>query len=138
MIKLTAIIFALAIGILSVGCGNTSTVNASLGNEFTLAIKQTASISGEDLSIKFVDVTADSRCPSGVECPWAGEVKILLNIKTNGSTQQIEMTQLGTGDNEGQKVGNYIYKFTVEPYPVSTHQIEKSEYRLNMTITKTP
>jgi hypothetical protein len=123
---------------LLVGCMNGSTVNTSLGTEFTLAIEQTASISSENLSIKFVDVTADSRCPSDVECPWAGEVKILLDIKNNGSLQRVELSQLGAGNNEGQKFGDYYYKFKVEPYPVSTHEIKKSEYRLIMTVTKMP
>lgn len=136
MRKLIGILFTLTTVMLLLGCGSASTVNASLGKEFTLAIGQTATISGENLSIKFVDVTADSRCASDVECVWAGEVKVLLDIKSNGSSQQFELTQLGAGNAEGQKIGNYTYQFTVEPYPVSTHQIEKSEYRLVMTVSK--
>lgn len=52
--------------LLLAGCGsNTGEVQASLGQEFTLSINQTATISGQNLSIKFIDVTEDSRCPTG-------------------------------------------------------------------------
>jgi uncharacterized lipoprotein YajG len=135
MRKTVSVLFILTTILLLFGCAP-SKVKASLDKEFTLAIGQTANISGENLTIKLLDVTADSRCASDVECVWAGEVKVLLDINSSGSSQQFELTQLGAGNAEGQKIGNYTCKFTVEPYPISTHQIEKSEYRLKMTVSK--
>jgi hypothetical protein len=137
MRKFTVILLALtSVGFL-LSCSNgESTISISLAKEFTLTIGQTANISSENLTIKFVDVSSDSRCPSDVECPWAGQVKVILNIKNGSSSQQVELTQLGGGNAEGQKIGNYTYEFTVEPYPVSTHQIEKNEYRLLLTVSK--
>ncbi len=137
MKKLVGILLAATAVALLLSCsGSSANVSASLDKEFTLVIGQTAKISSENLTIKFMDVTADSRCPSDVECPWAGQVKVLLNIKSGSSSQEVELTQLGAGNDEGQKIGNYTYKFTVEPYPISTHQIEKSEYRLLLTVSK--
>ena len=137
MRKFLTVLFILTTISLLLGCAGTSTVNASLGKEFTLKIGQTANISGENLSIKFIDVTADSRCASDVECVWAGEVKVLLGITVNGSYQQVEMTQPGLVDaQDEQPVGVYKYQFTVEPYPISTKQIEKDDYRLIMTVSK--
>jgi hypothetical protein len=137
MRKFLTVLFILTTLSLLFGCAGTSTVNASLGKEFTLAIGKTANISGENLSIKFVDVTADSRCPSDVQCVWAGEVKVLLGITVNGSYQQVEMTQPGLVDaRDGQPVGAYTYHFSVEPYPISTKQIGKEDYRLKMTVSK--
>ncbi len=40
--------------------------NYAAGQEFQLAPGQQVSISGQDLSIKFVSVNEDSRCPTGV------------------------------------------------------------------------
>jgi hypothetical protein len=37
-----------------------------LGQEFQLSPGQQASITGQDISIEFVRVTEDSRCPTGV------------------------------------------------------------------------
>ncbi len=137
MRKIIGILFIFTTILLLISCTGTSTVNASLNKEFKLKIGQTANISGENMSIKFIDVTADSRCASDVECVWAGEVKVLLGITVNGSYQQIEMTQPGLVDaRDGQTVGVYKYQFTVEPYPISTKQIEKEDYRLKMTVSK--
>jgi hypothetical protein len=37
-----------------------------LGQEFQLSPGQTASVTGQSLSIEFVRITDDSRCPTGV------------------------------------------------------------------------
>ena len=44
----------------------------TLTDSFSLAIGQSASIDGEGLGIKFVDISADSRCPLEVLCIWQG------------------------------------------------------------------
>ena len=41
-------------------------VQASLGQEFTLKLGQSARIQSEGLTLTFNDVSEDSRCPSGV------------------------------------------------------------------------
>jgi hypothetical protein len=121
---------------LLIGC-TSNTVKASLGKEFTLAIGQSASFSSENLKIEFLDITGDSRCAKDVECFWAGEVSCSLQITQNGISEQVKLTQPGLSDaGAGQTVGNYNYKFTVEPYPESTKEIEKKDYRLKMTVTK--
>lgn len=137
MRKLIVLLVILTTVSLLIGCTGSNTVKTSLDEEFTLAIGQTASISDENLKIKFLDVTADSRCAKDVQCPWAGEVKCLLKITSDGAAQQIEMKQPGLSNSDaGQKVGNYTYKFTVEPYPESTKEIQKADYRLIMTVGK--
>ena len=34
----------------------------------------------EDLEVRFVEVVEDSRCPKNVNCIWAGEVTILVEV----------------------------------------------------------
>jgi hypothetical protein len=34
--------------------------------------------------------------------------------------------------------GSYLFTFSVEPYPEAGKEIEKSEYRLNLVVTKAP
>ena len=121
---------------LLIGC-TSNTVKASLGKEFTLAIGQNATFSSENLKIVFLDITEDSRCAKDVECFWAGQVSCVLQITQNGISEQVKLTQPGLSNtSDGQTVGNYNYRFTVEPYPVSTKQIEKKDYRLKMTVNK--
>ncbi len=42
-----------------------STSTGALGQTFVLALGQSATVTGEGLTITFTDVTEDSRCPTG-------------------------------------------------------------------------
>jgi hypothetical protein len=110
----------------------------TLGESFSLAVGQSALIDGEDLAIKFMDVIADSRCPSGVECIWQGEVACLVEITHSGTAQQKVLTYPGlTQEPSKFQFGPYQFAFSVEPYPEAGKEIKKSEYRLNLLVTKT-
>ena len=109
-----------------------------LGESFSLAIGQSASIDGEDLAIKFIHVVADSRCPSDVVCIWQGEVACLVEVTYSGTGQQMVLTYPGlTQEPSESQFGSYQFTFSVEPYPEAGKEIGKSEYRLNLLITKT-
>jgi hypothetical protein len=111
----------------------------SLGDSFSLAVGQSASIDGEDLIIEFVDVIADSRCPSGVECIWQGEVCCLAEITYSRKRQEKVLTYPGlTQEPSETQFGPYKFTFTVDPYPEEGKEIGKSEYRLNLLVTKAP
>jgi hypothetical protein len=111
----------------------------ALGDSFSLAVGQSASIEGEDLAIKFIDVVADSRCPSGVQCIWQGQVACLVEITYSGTGQQTVLTYPGlTQEPSETQFGSYQFTFSVDPYPEAGKEIEKSQYRLNLLITKTP
>jgi hypothetical protein len=110
----------------------------SLGDSFSLTVGQSASIDGEDLAIKFIDIIADSRCPLGVECIWQGEVACLMEITHSGTGQQKVLTYPGlTQELSKAQLGSYQLTFSVEPYPEAGKEIKKSEYRLNLLVTKT-
>jgi len=60
------ILVALSLALLFTPACKPEKVVASLGQEFQLGSGQQASITGQDISIEFVRVTEDSRCPTGV------------------------------------------------------------------------
>ena len=142
MIKIKFIVAALlAIGILLVGggCASSENVAAGLGQEFTLAVGQTATIQDEQLKIKFVEVIGDSRCPSDVQCIWQGEVSCKLEITLQGTTDTKVLTQPGL--TQGPAISDfagYQLQFNVQPYPKSGKKIQTMDYRLQMTVTKKP
>ena len=121
--------------IIGISC-STDKSNASLENEFTLPVGGTAIISGENLSLKFVEVTGDSRCAKGNECVWAGEAKCQMLITYSGSSSDVVFTQQGGGVTVQDFLTQYKASFTVEPYPVAGKKIAPSDYKLVMTITK--
>ena len=139
-VRLVLSIFLATTLIVAAACApNVDAGTVGLGESFSLAVGQSASIDGEDLVIKFIDVIADSRCPSGVECVWQGEVACLVEITYSGTGQQKVLTYAGLSEEPSEtQFGSYLFTFSVEPYPEADKEIEKSEYRLNLLITKTP
>ena len=110
-------------------------VRAGPGKEFSLAINQTATISGENLRIKFLDITGDSRCPTGATCIWAGEVSAEIEVG-DGSSVNLTLIAPGYGGQSNQTYNNYLFAFHVEPYPEVGKAIMKDDYRLLLTVDK--
>jgi len=110
----------------------------NLGEEFVLGFGQTAVIENEDLKIQFLDVLEDSRCPSDVQCIWAGQVKVSLSIHKNDQKNLglYEFTSQA-GSPVVQNIEGYAVKLvSVLPYPISTRTIEKSGYNLTLFVSK--
>jgi hypothetical protein len=128
---------------------NPTKIKASLGQEFTLTVGQTVVINGEKIQFKFDAVTADSRCPKGVTCIWAGEAKSLLIASSTQSSSispvNLELTETGLSDgysrytwtNSWQNTQTtYIFNFRLEPYPEAGKEISQGDYRLKLQISK--
>ena len=124
--------------LLFAGCAGTAgEVKASPGQEFSLAVSQTAVISGENLRITFEEVLEDSRCPRGVTCIWEGRVRCLVRLTNGGTSETVELIEPGLSDQYNQLAhGDYRIAFHVVPYPEAGKEIATGEYRLLLTISK--
>ncbi len=129
-------VLPLFILILSGCAGQSSELKAGLGEKFTMAIGQSATITGEDLSIRFVEVVADSRCSQGVQCIWAGEASSHIEISYSGVTYQKVLTQPGASEPPQAGFAAYEITFNLTPYPKAGEQIQDKDYRLELQINK--
>jgi len=69
-----------------------------LGEEFELAVHQTAQISAEKISVTFQEVLEDSRCPVDVTCIWAGLAEVSLQVAVSGQEREISLSTLSPED----------------------------------------
>jgi len=136
MFKRILMILPVVILLLSGCAGASHQINAGIGEKFTLAIGQNASITGENFQIRFVEVVGDSRCPQGVTCIWAGEATSLIEIFYSGTTYRKALTQPGASDPAQADFQNYIIVFDLQPYPKAGVEIENKDYRLQLEIRK--
>jgi len=76
--------------------GPPSTQVVAVDRDFELKPGQTARVDGTALTISFVGVTEDSRCPVDVQCVWAGNgaVSLLLTDDTGARSSAILHTTL--------------------------------------------
>lgn len=121
--------------ILLTGCAKNNEIDAALGGMVTLAPGQTVSITDASLKIKFLEIVNDSRCATGVECFWEGEVTALVEITKQNSTNRLVLTKRGSGTGI-EEFNEFEISFEVAPYPQEGKQISAKDYRLKITVTK--
>jgi hypothetical protein len=104
---------ALALGAVLVACSTSMepdrkpTVDAVLDVPFTLAVGQSGVFADENLSVIFVRVVDDTRCPIDAMCVWAGDATMAvyarkvgkaaktLNLTLSGNAQPVEYEGFG-------------------------------------------
>jgi hypothetical protein len=112
-------------------------IGAGMGDEVSLSTGQTAAFKGEPLKIKFIDVASDSRCPTGVTCIWAGEVKCDVEItNVEGVEPQTLVQSGGSSGFASLNYKEYRIDFDVQPYPAAGKEIAGGDYRLKLKVTK--
>lgn len=107
-------------------------------SQFQLKPNQTAS-EQNNIDVKFLNVTDDSRCPSDVTCIWQGKSTITVNVvKSSQNIGNFSLTS-GLGDNNAtvQILDGYFLHLTkIEPYPKSGTTISLSDYVATFELSK--
>lgn len=136
LLSLVAVILILGLATGLTACARQpASVTAELDKAFILEPGQTAVLNSDDLTVKFVKIVSDSRCPTGVQCIWAGEVSSLIEISYQNQKKEMVLKLLGSG--EGNDLfTDYKISFTVEPYPEYGKELKAEDYRLHLTISK--
>lgn len=89
-----------------------------IGQEFLL----------DHLSVKFLEVISDSRCPEQVTCIWPGEAKVLLGIRIGGRYFEKEVTMSGSGAEFALSEDLKMMASQLRPYPKTPAGIAPEEY----------
>lgn len=108
---------------------------ATFGQDIQLAPKEQAVYRQPDLTVEFVKVVSDSRCPRDVTCVWAGEVKVELSIRIGAAeAMQREVTM-----EQSTTVGGFrVSLVQVEPERTSSREISPEEYRVTLRVEQLP
>ncbi len=123
--------------LLLAGCVSTADVKARLGEEFSLHIGQSVAITGEDLEIRFLEVSEDSRCPKDVTCIWEGRVVVVVEITSGNSPRQLELIQPGLTEEPAEETHQeYQLTFKVEPYPEEAKELAADDYTLVLIVSR--
>lgn len=88
------------------------------------------------VSVKFVSLVEDSRCPEGVNCVWAGNARITVQItEPGGAGETFDMnTNLGA---KGATFAGYAVNLTsLTPTPKENVRINKNGYTATFSIVR--
>ncbi|MDD5037784.1 MAG: hypothetical protein PHN78_00460 [Dehalococcoidales bacterium] len=118
------------------GCGSDE-IQVHLNEEFSLSVGQYGVVSGENLKIKFKEVTEDSRCPKDVTCVWAGRATCMIELIQSELSNRMMLTEPGlTVEYSKDTYEEYELMFRVTPYPEAGKQIPMDAYRLHLIVSK--
>ena len=106
-----------------------TSITARLGQAFDIKVGQEASISSQQLTLKFLSVSEDSRCPQGTICMWEGNGKVNIELTSTGQTSYV--VELNTAVSLKSEATYQDYKISLldlQPYPSAGSTIQQSEY----------
>ena len=132
------IVFIAVLTIAPGALGTTSSGKNVILDQFSLKVNQTAS-EPASINVKFLNVTGDSRCPSGVTCIWQGDVTAVVNMMKNNQDLGNFTLISGLGDKNAtaQIAGGYFLQIVkVEPYPSNGTHMLISNYNATFVLSK--
>ena len=122
-----------ALGGMLLFVGGCSTTTAPGFDEaFTLRIGESVEIADTGVSITFADVLADSRCPTDVECVWAGDAAVVIEGRTPATEPLEEVLHTHLDPKTGRLHSVELFLLQLEPYPQVTGPIPVEEYALTL------
>jgi hypothetical protein len=127
---------------LTLSCSNNSEPTSPDSRQITLAKSDSVVVNlrynqnaviNKKFGIKFIGVTADSRCPKNVNCVWAGDGETKITLIKDGVSENYSLhTTL-----EPKKINFSGYKILLKklnPYPESVGEIKQEEYSVELEI----
>jgi hypothetical protein len=123
----------IAAALAAMACSNDPT--APLDRAFTLDVGQTVSVDDAELSIKFLRVTEDSRCPSNAQCVWAGNGQIEIEARDDGQPNKLVLNTM-EGAKEGVVGGYRIQLVSLAPTPLAGQNIPPGNYRATLKVSR--
>jgi hypothetical protein len=106
-------------------------VHPGLGEPFVLEVGERALIAEADLDVRFLEVSADSRCPSHalILCVWQGDAAVV--VETSPQFADAEHHTLHTTlDPKAVDLGTVTLQLVqLDPYPEDVGPIPIEDYR---------
>ncbi len=113
-------------------------VQAQTGRAFDIAVGQQAQVEGTPLTIRAIRVADESRCPSDVQCVWAGNAVVRLLVTTQGSPGTEISLNTGIEPKATTVAGYSISLSGLKPYPRSGTIIDQTSYVATLEVRRIP
>jgi hypothetical protein len=104
-------------------------VPVEVDKPFQLKLNSRAMLKRGGLTLKFLKVKEDSRCPTGVDCVWAGRATVVVHVTKNGkSFGNVELTRSATQSTRKSVAGYSLQLVDLSPHPAAGQTSAPSNY----------
>ena len=115
---------------------NSAPKSFSFGDTISIAYHQIVFNQSEDVSIRFKDLVADSRCPIGLLCFWAGDADVEFTLKNSGSRIDFNLHTYWDRQRDTVLADYYIKIIDVKPYPQMDYEYRAEQYEAYIIVNK--
>jgi hypothetical protein len=121
--------------VIAVLAAHTAAMEPELGRPFVLKPAESAVVEG--LRITFEGVAADSRCPRGATCAWAGDAAAAFVLeKAPAAALRRTLHTSGRFERQTDCEGLVVRLEEIAPYPTEGASIAAGDYRATVLVTK--
>jgi hypothetical protein len=124
--------FAVA-ALLVAGCSSPA---APVNFPVSATLQPGQSVSAGSLSVTFIGVTNDSRCPAAAICITSGDATLQFALSTTSKTSTRDLQVWNPETRKTSYEGFSIEVETLAPYPVTFNSIRPDEYRATVKIDR--
>jgi hypothetical protein len=120
---------------MAIACSGPSGPTVRLDENFVLAPGGSARITGADLSVRFMGVQGDSRCPADAVCIQGGDA--IVRVEAQSSTGGAKPYDLHTATSQAVRHGDVsIALVELAPYPFASRPTQPGDYRATLRVTR--
>lgn len=109
----------------------------TLGVEFRLAPGESVTLESTTLRLRFDRVVQDSRCPTDVECFWAGDAVVALFAREGKDPERRYELHTNLAGQDTAVHGRYRLRLVrLDPYPAHVNEKPGPDYRAVLVVTR--
>lgn len=90
-------------------------------------------MAGTGLTLEFLNVPEDSRCPTGVQCVWQGNGVVRLELRRDGASETVTLNT-GVEPRTAEFGAHRVRLLFLEPYPVYQNPTTPAQYRAHVLV----
>ena len=122
--------------ILTIMFGTFSQAEAKPKQQFKLLVNNQKVISGSKITVKFISIIEDSRCPEGTNCIHAGNAKIKVTVSKRGGESKTFELNTNLGPKGDTFEGYAINLVNLTPTPKDNIRINRNGYTATFTVNR--
>ncbi len=130
MRRLSTFVFTALTLAATAACSSSPT--APVNSTFTLAPGQSSTVGS--LTVKFISVTLDTRCPLNAMCIQVGDAYIALEASVPGTRRAFELQLLNPLNRATELRGYTIEAKELSPYPYTVVPTQPDDYRVQLNV----
>src|SRR5262245_18782261 len=126
---------SIALVVLGIASVYSAVSEPEIGKPFELKAAEFGVIDG--FRITFDGVSEDSRCPTGVQCVWAGDAAATFTLeKAPAAAQQQTLHTSGRFQRQTDYDSFIVRLEDIKPYPKEGGSIAPADYRATLVVTR--